>query len=183
MNWTKFRQSILNKENLEAGFNLIKFGAVVYCVSEYLLEVTVCVGPSMLPTLSKWGDVVIQEKLTPRFGRLKIGDVVILNSPTNPNKTVCKRITGLEGDTMVVWSQRRFMEQKTVKVPTGHVWVEGDNPRNSTDSRSYGPVPSGLVMGRVMLKIWPIWDMQWIKSELPTYEAQNYRHHQQQPWR
>ncbi|TSM20269.1 Mitochondrial inner membrane protease subunit 1 [Bagarius yarrelli] len=42
-----------------------------------------------------------------------------------------------------------------VAVPRGHVWLEGDNLQNSTDSRSYGPVPYGLIRGRVCFKLWP----------------------------
>jgi len=134
-----------------------------------------CVGPSMLPTLSKSGDVVLQEKLTPRFGKLEIGDVVILTSPTDTAKNVCKRITGLAGDTMVVRPTKRYMREKIVDVPPGHAYLEGDNPMNSTDSRNYGPVPLALITGRVFMKIWPVWDAGWIRSELPSYTIQNYR--------
>lgn len=39
------------------------------------------------------------------------------------------------------------------QVPTGHVWLQGDNVLNSTDSRDYGPVPMALVRGRVFCKV------------------------------
>lgn len=39
------------------------------------------------------------------------------------------------------------------KIPQGMVWLEGDNPFNSTDSRSYGPVPLALVKGLVSFKV------------------------------
>ncbi|CAD7957691.1 unnamed protein product [Amoebophrya sp. A120] len=41
------------------------------------------------------------------------------------------------------------------RVPQGHVWVEGDNKGKSNDSRHYGPVPLGLLEGRVRLCLWP----------------------------
>uniref|UniRef100_A0A671T3V3 Mitochondrial inner membrane protease subunit 1-like n=1 Tax=Sinocyclocheilus anshuiensis TaxID=1608454 RepID=A0A671T3V3_9TELE len=44
---------------------------------------------------------------------------------------------------------------KFVSVPRGHVWLEGDSLQNSTDSRSYGPIPYALIRGRVCLKLWP----------------------------
>lgn len=34
-------------------------------------------------------------------------------------------------------------------VPAGHVWLEGDNPENSKDSRSYGAVPTAMIIGKV----------------------------------
>jgi len=43
-------------------------------------------------------------------------------------------------------------------VPKGHVWIEGDNSPNSTDSRMYGPIPVGLVRGRAVLRLWPLLD-------------------------
>uniref|UniRef100_A0A3B5AWP8 Mitochondrial inner membrane protease subunit n=1 Tax=Stegastes partitus TaxID=144197 RepID=A0A3B5AWP8_9TELE len=45
--------------------------------------------------------------------------------------------------------------ENTRVVPKGHVWLEGDNLRNSSDSRSYGPIPYALIRGRVCLKLWP----------------------------
>jgi signal peptidase I len=40
-----------------------------------------------------------------------------------------------------------------VAVPYGHVWLEGDNPRNSKDSRNFGAVPTALIVGRVVGKV------------------------------
>lgn len=40
-----------------------------------------------------------------------------------------------------------------MRVPKGHVWVCGDNLTASRDSRVYGPVPIGLVKGRIVAKV------------------------------
>lgn len=40
-----------------------------------------------------------------------------------------------------------------LQVPPGHVWLQGDNTLNSTDSRHYGPVPYALIKGRAFLKV------------------------------
>jgi hypothetical protein len=37
----------------------------------------------------------------------------------------------------------------------GSLWLEGDNPFGSTDSRSFGPVPARSLRGRVLLRLWP----------------------------
>ncbi|VFQ80317.1 unnamed protein product [Cuscuta campestris] len=43
----------------------------------------------------------------------------------------------------------------TVKVPKGHVWLQGDNIYASKDSRQLGPFPYGLIMGKVFYRVWP----------------------------
>ena len=45
-------------------------------------------------------------------------------------------------------------------VPCGHVWLEGDNKGRSRDSRDFGPVPYGLLRGRVICRVWPLKDFQ-----------------------
>mmetsp|Transcript_13401 Transcript_13401/g.23994 ORF Transcript_13401/g.23994 Transcript_13401/m.23994 type:complete len:158 (+) Transcript_13401:128-601(+) len=137
-------------------WNLTKFGSMLYVVNTYIFEVTMCVGPSMLPTFSTAGDIVLVENLTPRFGTVKKGDIVISQSPTNPKQSVCKRIKGMGGDTITMAKRYGFDKKKKVTVPKGMVWLEGDNPENSTDSRTYGPVPQAMIRGKVFFKVWPL---------------------------
>lgn len=49
----------------------------------------------------------------------------------------------------------RTFRNKVICVPKGHVWLEGDNSENSIDSRTYGPVPMGLIQSRAFLRIHP----------------------------
>jgi len=43
--------------------------------------------------------------------------------------------------------------RRCLQVPQGHVWLQGDNILNSTDSRHYGPVPYALLKGRAFCKV------------------------------
>lgn len=40
-------------------------------------------------------------------------------------------------------------------VDGGALWVEGDNPFGSADSRSLGPLPADALEGVVFARIWP----------------------------
>ena len=40
-----------------------------------------------------------------------------------------------------------------LQVPAGHVWLQGDNTINSTDSRHYGPVPYAMLVGKAFAKV------------------------------
>ncbi|OMO92607.1 Polyprenyl synthetase [Corchorus olitorius] len=113
-------------------------------------------GPSMLPTLNLTGDIVLAEHLSHRIGKVGSGDVVVVRSPLDPRKTLTKRIVAMEGDKVTFLPDpSRSYASRSVVVPKGHVWIQGDNMYASTDSRHYGPVPYGLITGKVFLRVWP----------------------------
>ena len=61
---------------------------------------TRCLGPSMLPTINARGDCLWVNRLF-RFDSLAVGDVIVCESPKNPNRHLVKRIAGLPGDTIL----------------------------------------------------------------------------------
>lgn len=52
-------------------------------------------------------------------------------------------------------SSMRTFRNKVIFVPKGHVWLEGDNSDNSIDSRTFGPVPIGLIQSRAFVRLYP----------------------------
>ncbi|PWA01537.1 hypothetical protein BB558_002377 [Smittium angustum] len=96
----------------------------------------------MLPTINTQGDWVVVNKLFGnRFKSLKTGDIVISTSPLDPGRLVIKRIAGMEQDIVDLGLVKK-------KVPKGHLWLSGDNPSGSTDSRNYGAVPMAMIVGK-----------------------------------
>jgi nickel-type superoxide dismutase maturation protease len=88
-------------------------------------------GRSMEPTLTP-GDRL----LVVRARSLHAGDVVAMRDPTEARRVLVKRISAVLEDEIV---------------------VRGDNPGASTDSRSFGPVPAGAIVGRVVRCYAPSW--------------------------
>ena len=52
------------------------------------------------------------------------------------------------------------MWDRTVVVPKNHVWLEGDCPLLSIDSRHVGPVPIEWIRGKVVARLWPLGQTQ-----------------------
>lgn len=135
----------------------------------------------MEPTLHS-NNILITERISPRFQRIIRGDIIIAKNPNNPMQNICKRVIGLPGDRIITKSSLHLnpfksgdsnstvdktddesttnvFTSKAIVVPRGHVWIEGDNSENSSDSRFYGPIPQGLIRSRAVCRLWPLQDM------------------------
>ncbi|KAG0443302.1 hypothetical protein HPB47_015065 [Ixodes persulcatus] len=116
-----------------------------------------CSGSSMEPTIQN-NDIILTEQVSVHMHNIRRGDIIVAKCPTNPRQYICKRVVAVYGDDPVsIFSMR--------KIPRGHVWLEGDNKGNSTDSRVYGPVPLGLVRGKAVCRVWPYHRATFFRSE------------------
>ncbi|WVZ50303.1 hypothetical protein U9M48_001569 [Paspalum notatum var. saurae] len=127
----------------------------VHVVEEHVCSVSFLRGPSMLPAVNLAGDVVAVDRLSVRCGKVAPGDVVLMLSPEDPRKPIAKRVLGMEGDSVTYLVDPGHSDaSKTVTVPQGHVWVQGDNIYASRDSRQFGSVPYGLITGKIVYRIY-----------------------------
>jgi signal peptidase I len=132
------------------------------------------------------GQYVLVDKLTPRWSSYARGDIVVFDPPpswvaqTN-GVPLIKRVIGLPGDSVQLRDGSVYVngvrleepylfseggaaqptdpesdEQSQWLVPAGDVFVMGDHRQSSADSRTFGPVDLGLVVGRAWLRYWPI---------------------------
>ncbi|XP_019169806.1 PREDICTED: mitochondrial inner membrane protease subunit 1-like [Ipomoea nil] len=157
----------LIKEAFLQSFRVAKFFCAIHITNTYVCTFAMTRGPSMLPTFNLTGDFVLAERLSTRFGKVVPGDVVLVRSPENPRKIISKRVVGVAGDTVkFVADPKNSEKEDTIVVPKGHVWIEGDFKYNTTDSRKFGPVPYGLVQGRIIWIVWPPEDFGSVRREV-----------------
>jgi signal peptidase I len=127
---------------------------------------------SMSPTLVP-GDQVLVDKRAYRGHAPRRGELAVFREPRTGD-ILLKRIVAVAGDTVgledgvLVVDGRRPPEPYVadpdaidsvyfgpVRVRRGSVFVLGDNRGNSEDSRDFGAVPTGRLIGRVRARIWP----------------------------
>ena len=163
-------------------FGLIAFGVVlpfrIYIAEPYIVD-----GASMDPTFET-GDYLIVDKISHKLSRSDRNSVVVFKYPNDPSKNFIKRIIGLPGDIMtmkdgvvsVVNSEnpkgfnvnQPYVVYKCLSLSSKCVssfqktlgpdqyFVMGDNRQESFDSRSWGPVPANNILGKPVLRLWPL---------------------------
>ncbi|CAH9100123.1 unnamed protein product [Cuscuta europaea] len=144
------------KEGFQHSFLFVKFLCLLDVADRYVCSPLMVYGPSMLPTLNITGDVLLVEHVSPLLGKVGPGDVVLVRATDDPRKIITKRVMGMENDFVTFLSEPGLSDGSvTVKVPKGHVWIQGDNIYASRDSRQLGPIPYGLILGKVFFRVWP----------------------------
>lgn len=158
-------------------FSLIVVAAVAVIVATLVLPVLQITGTSMTETLND-GDVV----LALRGSRYSTGDVVAFYYNNN---ILIKRVIARTGQwvdidedgTVYVDNVRLdepYVSEKALgecditlpyQVPDGRVFVMGDHRSTSLDSRStsLGCISEDMVVGRLLLRVWPLQDVGPVK--------------------
>lgn len=130
-------------------------------------------GPSMLPTLQT-GERLLIDKVTYRLRAPHRGDVIVFRYPKDPSQYYIKRVVGLPGDEVHISGGLLYINGSVIHeeytagpisrdygpytVPADSFFVLGDNRNNSEDSRStgVGAVPRDLIVGRALVRFWPL---------------------------
>jgi signal peptidase I len=125
-------------------------------------------GSSMNPTLLN-GEYLIINNLVYLLDEPQGGDIVVFRHPRN-DLNLIKRVIGRPGDHIkiengTVWvngepyTEPYIADSPTYNgewdVPEGHYFVLGDNRNNSSDSHSWGFLPTDNLLGKAMYVYWP----------------------------
>ena len=159
---------------------LLKFAflalLIVVPVRLFVAQPFIVSGESMVPTFLN-GQYLIVDELTYHFEAPKRGDVIVFRYPKDPSQFFIKRIIGLPGEVVHITdsgisvtkkdgSSVQIDESYVVNmgnggnhdyvVPAGEYFVMGDNRPESSDSRSWGFLPRGNIVGRTFLRLLPV---------------------------
>ncbi len=134
-------------------------------------------GPSMEPNLHNQERILV-DKWNYLFHAPARGDIIVFIAPPDPTSDYVKRIIAIPGDTLTInnttvivdgvtlhepyidpklqgnpWSQKQI---HNLVIPPDDYFVLGDNRLYSDDSRDWGFVPRGNILGRATLVYWPL---------------------------
>ncbi len=161
---------------------------LAFGIRSFVAEARYIPSGSMLPTL-QINDRLIVDKMSYRFKTPERGDIVVF-SPTealekqNFHDAFIKRVIGLPGDKVEVKGGQVYVNDKGLRenyiqdkpnynwgpatVPPDSYLVLGDNRNNSYDSHYWGFVPRDHIIGKAIVRFWPLKRMGELDQH-PTY--------------
>ena len=133
------------------------------------------VGTEILDKLVPFADIWEHGETLFFFDGPKRNDIIVFRFPDDPSKDYVKRVIGLPGETVSMQRGNVFIDgikldepylmerdvdnmAPTLVLPNSY-FVLGDNRRGSSDSRQWGQVPLGNVVGKVFIRYWPFSDL------------------------
>ncbi|HLC44254.1 MAG TPA: signal peptidase I [Patescibacteria group bacterium] len=163
--------------------------AIIIPIRFYLFQPFIVTGLSMQPNFHD-GEYLIIDEISYRLTQPKRGDVAVIRSPADNSQFFIKRIIGLPGETVEISggkvviintehprgtiltedyipSAAATFGSLKIQLSTDQFYVLGDNRLASSDSRSFGPINRSKIIGRVLLRAFPL-------NKFATFSAPNY---------
>ena len=156
---------------------LMAIALVFLFIRPFVVQAFFIPSPSMYPTLRE-GDHILVNKFVYRFREPRVGEIIVFKAPPdasddNTERDFIKRLVGVPGDTVEVKEGALFrngrrmdepyLEEKEItysmpamKIPDDRLFVLGDNRNDSRDSHWWGTLERKRVIGKAMVRFWPL---------------------------
>ena len=168
----------ITREILDWALHIVGALILGFLVVTFVVQRTSVHGVSMEPSL-KNGDQLIIEKISPKLGHIKHGDIVTIYVPEELQEGqdyIIKRVIGLPGDKLTISNGSVYVngvmleenyingdytyvsnDRLELTVEDDTVFVLGDNRLRdrSKDSRSIGLISMSKVRGKAILRFYP----------------------------
>lgn len=144
---------------------LLIFGLLQVTIQAYTVRYS-----CMLPNIRD-GEWIVVNKAAYFFGSPQRGEVIVFQSPNNPEDELIKRVIALPGDSVEVKDGKVFVNGIALVEPyileppkytysreevlPDNYFVLGDNRNNSLDSHYGWTVPRDNITGRAWFTYWP----------------------------
>jgi len=178
-------------------FELIQIAAIslaiIIPVRYFLIQPFYVKGASMEPNFFDHEYLIIDE-LSFRLRQPERGEIIVFRYPNDPSQFFIKRVIGLPGETIEIGGgqikvfnddlpngyalpEDEYLQNvytatnRTVTLKENQYYVLGDNRTSSLDSRYFGPLDGGAIVGRVWLRGWPL--DRWRIFSTPGYQLQS----------
>jgi signal peptidase I len=157
------------------GIQTVLFLVGVYILLEMAVPRSVVLSISMEPTLVADQRLLIS-RISYLFGNPERGDIVVFTPPNVPasDPPLIKRLIGLPGETIEFRDTSVYINgvkldepylnepcvisscpNETIQLGADEYFFMGDNRNHSHDSRAFGAIKRGAIMGRAILRWWP----------------------------
>lgn len=156
-------------------FALVNWGVMPLALQAYAIP-----SGSMEGTILV-GDRVYSERISYYLHEPKAGDIITFHDPKAPDRILIKRVVATGGQTIDLVDGRVIVDGEPLDepyvngkpsypldpawdvelsypytIPSGQLWVMGDNRTNSQDSRYFGTIPVDSVTGKAVFTYWPV---------------------------
>lgn len=161
---------------------------IVLPIRYFLFQPFIVKGDSMVPNFHS-GDYLIVNEISYRFGNPERGDVVVLKYPLDETQRFIKRVIGLPGETVqikdgkiniskdgnnIILNEQMYLPnlsgtdgEMTITLGEEKYFVLGDNRQFSYDSRRWGALPKGDIVGKAVFRVFPFGQMKLFST--PSY--------------
>lgn len=169
---------------------------IVFVGSLFIVIYLFIMGPNQVRGVSmektfQTGDYILTSRIAYKFKPIERGDVIVFKSPQNPDIEYIKRVIGLPGDIVLIKNGQVYVNDKLLSenyantettpseggivkenepltIPTDYIFVMGDNRRESSDSRVFGPIKINSIVGSVFFRYFPSQKIGCITNPYPT---------------